>query len=107
MDFLEILVDKAFDIVIGFLLGILIITLHRRADRFVHAQIENLHDYVTGEQHKLLDKIHEMTEKEQLLDRDVHNIIEEQHKLLSEIHQMHEEHMGNRDKDSDRIKDKG
>jgi hypothetical protein len=56
MDF-EILVDKAFDIVIGFLLGILIITLHRRADRFVHAQIENLHDYVTGEQHKLLDKI--------------------------------------------------
>jgi len=59
MDF-EILVDKAIDIIIGFLLGILIITLHRRADRFVHAQIENLHDYVTGEQHKL-DKIHEMT----------------------------------------------
>jgi hypothetical protein len=74
MDFLEILVDKAFDIVIGFLLGILIITLHRRADRFVHAQIENLHDYVTGEQRKLLDKIHEMTEKEQLLDHDVHNM---------------------------------
>jgi hypothetical protein len=45
MDF-EILVDKAFEIVIGFLLGILIITLYRRADRFVHAQIENLHDYV-------------------------------------------------------------
>jgi hypothetical protein len=43
MDF-EILVEKAFDIVIGFLLGILIITLHRRADRFVHAQIKNLHD---------------------------------------------------------------
>ena len=106
MDFSEILVDKAFDIVIGFLIGILIIILHRRADRFVHAQIENLHDYVTGEQHKLLDKIHEMTEKEQLLDRDVHNMIEEQHKLLSEIHKMHDERTRNRDKESDRTKDK-
>ncbi|MGA9150454.1 MAG: hypothetical protein WBZ36_07745 [Candidatus Nitrosopolaris sp.] len=104
MDF-EILVDKAFDIVIGFLLGILIITLHRRADRFVHAQIENLHDYVTGEQHKLLDKIHEMTEKEQLLDRDVHKMIEEQHELLSELHQMHEEWMRSLDRDRNRDKD--
>jgi hypothetical protein len=55
MDF-EILVDKAFDIVIGFILGILIITLHRIADRFVHAQIENLHHYVTEEQHKMTEK---------------------------------------------------
>ena len=30
------------------------------------------------------------SEKEQLLDRDVHKMIEEQHELLSEIHQMHE-----------------
>ncbi len=78
MDFFEILVDKAFDIVIGFLLGILIISLHRRADRFVHAQIENLHDYVTGEQHK----------------------------LLSEIHKMHDERTMTREKESDRTKDK-
>jgi DNA replication initiation complex subunit (GINS family) len=80
--------------------------LHRRVDRFVHAQIENLHDYVTGEQRKLIDEIHEMTEEEQLLDHDVYNMIEEQHKLISEIHYMHEELTRNRDKNRDRIKDK-
>jgi Fic family protein len=100
----EILVDKAFVIEKGFL-GILI-TLYRRADRFVDAQIENLHNYVIGEQHKLFDKINEMTEKEQLLDHDVHKMIEEQHEPLSEIHQMHEEQMRTRDRDGDTYKGK-
>ena len=47
-----------------------------------------------------------MTEKEQLLDRDVHKLIEEQQELLSEIHQMHEEQMRTWDRDGDTVKGK-
>ena len=91
MDFFEFLFAKSFDIVIGFLLGIFILVLHRRADHFVHNQVQDLHDYVMGEQQKLLGEIHQMTEKEQVLDRDVHKMIEDQQKLLGEIHKMHED----------------
>lgn len=45
-----------------------------------------------------------MTEKEQLLDRDVHKMIEEQHELLSELHQMHEEWMRSVDREGNRDK---
>jgi hypothetical protein len=44
-----------------------------------------------GEQQNLLGEIHQMIEKEQVLDRDVHKMIEEQQNLLGEIHQMHED----------------
>jgi hypothetical protein len=67
------------------------LVLHRRADHFVHNQVQDLHDYVMGEQQKLLGEIHQMTEKEQVLDRDVHKMIEDQQKLLGEIHKMHED----------------
>jgi hypothetical protein len=91
MDFSEFLFAKSVDLVIAFLLGILILVLHRRADQFVHKQVQDLHDYVMGEQQNLLGEIHQMIEKEQMLDRDVHKIIEEQQELLGEIHQIHED----------------
>lgn len=34
------LIEKAVDITMGFSLGILVLILHRRADRRVHAKIE-------------------------------------------------------------------
>ncbi len=56
-----ILIDKA-DITIGFL-GILILVLHRTADKRVHEKIEKLHDYVTEEAASLIREIHKSMKK--------------------------------------------
>lgn len=85
---IDFLIDKAVDITIGFSLGILIIFLHRRADRIIHKKIEDLHLYVTSEADNLLREIHKSIEKEQSIDENVQKMINEQHQLIHEIHQL-------------------
>ena len=86
IEYFDFLIDKAVDITIGFSLGILILILHRRADKRIHQKIEKLHDYVTEEAASLLREIHKSIEKEQNIDENVHKMIQEQQKILSEIH---------------------
>ncbi len=85
---IDFLIDKAVDIAIGFSLGILIIMLHRQADRLIHKKIEELHLYVTCEGDKLIREIHKTVEKEQSIDANVQKMINEQHQLIHEIHQL-------------------
>ncbi|MGN6347962.1 MAG: hypothetical protein ACTHKF_03030 [Candidatus Nitrosocosmicus sp.] len=80
------MIDKIVDITIGFSLGILILILHRRADKRVHEKIEKLHHYVTEEAASLISEMHKSIEKEQSIDENVHKMIKEQQKILHEIH---------------------
>jgi hypothetical protein len=86
IEYFDFLIDKAVDITIGFSLGILILILHRAANKRVHEKIEKLHDYVTEEAASLIREIHKSIEKEQSIDDNVHKMIQEQQKILSEIH---------------------
>ena len=86
IEYFDFLIDKAVDITIGFSLGILILILHRRADKRIHEKIEKLHDFVTEEAASLLREIHKSIEKEQSIDENVHKMIQDQQKILSEIH---------------------
>ena len=58
------MIDKSVDITIGFSLGILVLVLHRTADKRVHEKIEKLHDYVTEETASLIREIHKIVDKE-------------------------------------------
>ena len=80
------LIDKVVDITIGFSLGILILILHRTADKKVHEKIEKIHDYVTEEAASLIREMHKSIEKQQSIDENVHKMIHEQQKILSSIH---------------------
>jgi len=86
IEYFDFLIDKSVDITIGFSLGILILVLHRKADKRVHEKIEKLHDYVTEEAASLIREIHKSIEKEQIIDENVHKMIQEQQKILNEIH---------------------
>lgn len=86
IEYFDFLIDKSVDIIIGFSLGILILVLHRTADKRVHEKIEKLHDYVTEEAALLIREIHKTVEKEQIIDENVHKMIQEQQKILNEIH---------------------
>jgi hypothetical protein len=86
IEYFDFLLDKAVDIAIGFSLGILILILHRRADKRAHDQIEKLHAYVTEEAALLIREIHKSIENEQIIDKNIHKMIQEQQKILNEIH---------------------
>ena len=85
---MDFFVDKAIDILIASSLGILIMVLHRRADRNTHKMIEDLHDYLTKEHREVVAKIQEMLEAEKKIDDEVHNMVEKQKKLMEELHSM-------------------
>ena len=55
---LDFLIDKTVDLIIGFSLGILILILHRRADKRVHEKIEKLHEYIMQEESKMIIEMH-------------------------------------------------
>ena len=62
IEYFDFLIDKAVDITIGFSLGILILILHRAANKRVHEKIEKLHGYVTEEAASLIREIHKTVE---------------------------------------------
>ncbi|GEM_PF-2684086 len=85
---LDFLTDKMIDVGIASSLGILIMVLHRRADKRIHEMVEHLHDYITKEHREVVLKIHEMLEAEKKIDDEVHNMVEKQKKLMEELHSM-------------------
>ena len=83
---IDFLIDKMIDIAIASALGILIMMLHRRADKRVHDMIESLHDYVTKEHREVMQKVQEMLAAEKQIDDEVHRIISEQQEFIKELH---------------------